>query len=412
MSAMETPRADLAIVGGTVITPWRRRAETTVLVADGKITAVEPSAQLTLPADLPRIDARGRYVAPGFIDIHVNGGGGGDALDGTREALDAMCMAHAAGGTTSLVPTTVTAPLEVMERAVRVIGETARDHAAGRRGGGAQVLGAYIEGPFLSPLQKGAHNPEHLRVPADTDYGPLLELAGDIRIMAIAPELPGAHTLIRRFARRGVRTAVAHSQATHEEVMAAVELGTTHIAHLFSTMSSTFRRPGDYRKYAGVTEAALLCDDLTVEIVGDGYHVPEPLLRLALKNKPAGTVCVVTDAMRAAGMGPGDYTLGDMDIVVEEGIALLPDRSLFAGSVATMDACVRTMANLGGVPLETAIRAATVDPARVIGVDERKGSIREGADADIVILDHGMRVTDTIIGGRRSDRGADATSFV
>lgn len=408
---MDIPKADLAIVGGTVITPWRKLPATTVLIGNGKIVAVEPSAQLTLPAGLPQIDARGRYVAPGFIDIHVNGGGGGDALDGSREALAAMCAAHAAGGTTSLVPTTVTAPLELMSNAVRVIGEAARDHAAGRSGDGAQVLGAFIEGPFLSPLQKGAHNPQHLRVPAETDYGPLLELAEHIRIMAIAPELPGAHALIREFAGRGVRTAVAHSQATYEEVMAAVEIGTTHVAHLFSTMSSMFRRPGDYHKYAGVTEAALLSDDLTVEIVGDGYHVPEPLLRLALRNKPAGTVCLVTDAMRAAGMGPGRYTLGDMDILVEDGIALLPDRSVFAGSVATMDACVRTLITLGGVPIETAIRAATVDPARVVGVDERKGTIRTGADADIVILDDGVHVTDTIIGGRPTGRGADATTF-
>lgn len=398
--------ADLAIIGGTVITPWRRLPDTTVLVAGGKIVGVESNAVVTIPPELPRIDATNQFVVPGFIDIHVNGGGGGDALDATRDALAAMCATHAAGGTTSLVPTTVTAPLEVMCNAVRVIGEVAQDHRRGRAGNGAQVLGAYIEGPFLSPQQKGAHNPDHLRIPAETDSRCLLDLAEHIRMVALAPELPGSPRLIEDFASRGVRTAVAHSQATYEEVMAVIELGTTHVAHLFSTMSSMFRKPGDYRKYAGVTEAALLSDDLSVEVVGDGYHVPEPLLRLALKNKPEGTLCVVTDAMRAAGKGPGHYKLSDMDILVEDGIALLPDRSLFAGSVATMDMCVRTLVTLGGLPIERAVRAATFDPARVVGVQGRKGSIRVGADADIVVLDDTLHVTDTVIGGRRFEDGS------
>ncbi|MFO8064885.1 MAG: N-acetylglucosamine-6-phosphate deacetylase [Spirochaetota bacterium] len=392
---MGKTRADLAIEHGTVITPLQRLNDTTILVADGRIVDIRPSHQADVPPDAAVIDAGGKFVVPGFIDIHVNGGGGGDALDGTHEALSAMCRTHARGGTTSLVPTVITAPMEKISRAVEVIGEVA---ASG--GDGAEVLGAYVEGPFLSSQQKGAHNPNHLRIPAETDYSRLLELAEHIRMVALAPELPGAGAAITAFKQHGVRAAVAHSQATYDEVMEAVDNGLTHVSHLFSSMSQMFRKPGDYRKHGGVTEAALLSDDLSVELVGDGYHVPKSLLRLAVKNKPEGKLCVVTDAMRAAGKEPGTYILGDLEIIVEDGIALLPDRSVFAGSVCTMDTCLKTLTELGGMSLEAALRAATMDPARIIGVDDRKGSLHVGKDADIVILDQKLRVTQTLIRGK------------
>ncbi len=386
---------NLAFVHATVISPHRIIEDGTVLVKQGIITDVGPYESILVPDSCSIKDCTGKYLVPGFIDIHVNGGGGAEALDGTDEAIEVMCRTHARGGTTACIPTIITAPLERMIAAVKTINRV--KHAGTQ---GAQVLGAYIEGPFLSEAYKGAHTQQHLLMPEKTSWKPFLENSEAIAIFGLAPELPGSIPLIRELKQHGILPAIAHSEATYDEVMHAADAGATHITHLFCAMSQMFRKPGSYVKHGGVTEAALLCDDLTVEIIGDGHHVPGELIRLTLKNKPEGTVCTVTDAMRAAGMGPGGSTLGDKDIIVEDGIALLLDRSQFAGSIATMDMCIRNMVTFGEITLQQAVRTATLDPATLLGISDRKGSITAGKDADLVILNNMFTVESTMVSGR------------
>ncbi len=384
-----------ALAHASVVTPLQIIRDGTVVIQEGLITGVGPSDSITLPHGCRLIDCTSRYVVPGFIDIHVNGGGGADALDATDEAIEVMCRTHASGGTTALLPTVITAPIDRMVAAVEAVGRMKN-----RTFNGAQVLGAYVEGPFLSQAQRGAHEQRHLKMPDKEYWRPFLDHADDISVFGLAPELSGSIPLIIELRRLGILPATAHSEATYDEVMRAAEAGATHITHLFCAMSQMFRKAGSYRKHGGVTEAALLCDSLTVEIIGDGHHVPGELIRLALKNKKVGAVCLVTDAMRAAGLEPGISTLGDREIIVEDGIALLPDRSLFAGSVATMDRCVRNMVIFGEITLQHAVRTASLNPAELLGISDRKGSVTVGKDADLVILDSSLAVSATIVGGR------------
>ena len=363
----------LVIDGGTVITPRQIIPNGRVVVADGSISAVGAAEDIALPRESDVLSAAVKFVAPGFIDIHVNGGGGGDALDASLESLQKMVKAHARGGTTSMVPTVVTASIDHMCEAVNTVRQAKANDMEG-----SEILGVFLEGPYIAKEQKGAHNPRYIILPDPKDYKRFLELAGDVIMVGLAPELPGAFELIKALHKEGIRPAVAHTNATYREVMTAIEWGCTHIVHLFSSMSSMFRKPGRSEKYAGVTEAALLCDELTVEIIGDGKHVPESLIKLTLKAKSFETICSVTDAMRAAGLKPGRYTLGDLDIIVEDNVAVLPDRSCYAGSVATMDLCVRDMVALGGLTVADAVKTATINPARVIGIEDRKGSLVPG----------------------------------
>ncbi len=386
----------LVIDGGTVITPRQIIPNGRVVVAEGSITAVGPAGDIALPRESNLLSAVGKFVAPGFIDIHVNGGGGGDTLDASLESLQKMVKTHARGGTTSMVPTIVTASIDDMCGAVNTVRQAKADDIMD----GSEILGAFLEGPYITKEQKGAHNPRYIILPDPKEYRRFLEMAEDVIMVGLAPELPGAFELIRELHKENIRSAIAHTNATYREVITAIEAGCTHIVHLFSSMSSMFRKPGRSEKYAGVTEAALLCDELTVEIIGDGKHVPESLMRLTLKAKSLETICSVTDAMRAAGLKPGRYTLGDLDIIVEDNVAVLPDRSCYAGSVATMDLCVRNMVTLGGLTVAEAVKTATINPARVIGAEDRKGSLVPGKDADIVIFDENIDIYSTIVAGK------------
>lgn len=382
---------------GIVLTPTRRLADAAVAIEGQKITFVGPAVAQQPHAGDQVVSVNGAYIAPGFIDIHVNGGGGADAWHCLErpDALDTICSTHARHGTTSLVPTLITAPVEKLFPAIRAIGD-----AKLRDMNGAQVLGALVEGPFVSEREKGAHNPAYVRTPADTDWGGFLELAEDIVMMTIAPELEGACELGDALARRGVVPAVGHSNATLEEVRRAVDYGFRHVTHIFCSTPGYTRDIVKAEKTARVMEAALILDELTAEIIGDGKHVSEGLLKLALKCKGLDRLCTVTDAIYATGLGPGEYVLGDMPIVVEDGVAKLADRTFFAGSVATMNSCVRNMMLLGGLTLEQAVQSATSIPARIIGVDRQKGRLAAGLDADVVVFDEQIKILAVMGGGR------------
>ncbi len=382
------------IANGTVLTPYRSIQNGSVVIEAGKIIGVHAG-----PVDVPDatvIDAGRQYIAPGFIDLHVHGGGGHDFMDGTEEAFLAIARTHARYGTTALVPTTLTAEkadllhtLDVYERAHR------------QNTGGAAFLGMHLEGPYFAMTQRGAQDPRYIRNPDPAEYEEILAYSSSIARWSAAPELEGAIPFGRRLREKGILAAIAHTDAFYDDVVEACEAGYSLVTHLYSAMSGVTRK--NAFRYAGVIESALLLD-LDVEIIGDGIHLPAPLLKLVYKIKGADQTALITDAMRGAAMPEGESILGSrtngLRVIIEDGVAKLPDRTSFAGSVATFDRLVRNMVTMAGVPLTDAVRMACTTPARIMGVGDRKGALAVGKDADIILFDNQINVSLTMIGGR------------
>jgi N-acetylglucosamine-6-phosphate deacetylase len=266
---------------------------------------------------------------------------------------------------------------------------------------GAKFIGLHLEGPYFSPSQCGAQDPNYLKKPCPKEYNHFINISQDIVRWSVAPELEGAIEMGEELQRQHILPSIAHTDATYEEVEKANKAGYTHITHLYSAMSSVTRR--NAFRHAGVVEAAYLIDDITVEIIADGIHLPKPLLQFVYKFKGPDKTALCTDAMRGAGMPDGESILGSLTngqkVIIEDGVAKMPDRSAFAGSVATTDRLVRTMVQLAGIPLTDAIRMMTLTPARILHIDSSKGSLEAGKDADIIIFDNQINVINTISEG-------------
>lgn len=399
----------ILIIHGTVLTGGEA-FKADVLIKDGKIAYVGADSDKALKEmdcymrnDLRTIDARGRYVAPGFIDMHTHGGGGKDFMDGDVESYRTALRLHGSHGTTLLFPTTLSSTRESLFDAVvayrKVKAEMSSQAGAPE---GAALGGLHLEGPYFAMSKKGAQDPRHLRNPDPQEYMALIDKAGsDIARWSLAPELPGALEMARRLSARGVVMAMGHTDATFEECEAAFGAGFTHMTHFFSCMSSIVKNGIDRK--AGAIEYGYYNDDVTVEIIGDGVHVPASMLKLIYKLKGPQGVALVTDSVRPAGLPEGRYIIGaeagGMEVLVEGGVAKLPDRTTLAGSVATMDMVVRTVRRLTGLPLEQVVRSATETPARIMGMADRKGSLKEGYDADVVVFDTDVQVSEVVIGG-------------
>lgn len=366
-----------------------------LICEEGQIIQVGEGAYTSIHSDTI-IDAKGNYVSPGFIDMHTHGAGGHDFMDGTVEAYLGAAEMHAKHGTTSLVPTTLTSTMDELYHTFAIYKEAKKKNKKG-----AAFLGLHLEGPYFSYAQRGAQDPAYLRHPTPEEYTAILNASDDIIRWSLAPELPGALQLGCLLHSKGILASIGHTDAVYEEVAEAWKAGFSHITHLYSCMSSITRKNA-YR-YAGVIEAAYLIDDMAVEIIADGIHLPVPLLKYVCKFKKPETIALCTDSMRAAGMPDGEYMLGSLEkgqqVIVEEGVAKLPDRTAFAGSVATADRLIRTMIELAGVSLPEAIRMMTINPARMLHVDNTKGSISVGKDADLVIFDHQIAIQVTIVKG-------------
>lgn len=383
------------IINGKVITPFRIINNGIVTFEDGKIIDVSKNG-----IDLEGctvIDAQNNYVSPGFVDIHTHGGGGFDFMDGTCEAYLGAAEKHAQHGTTSLVPTTLTSTNEELENTFNVF-----KAAKALNKKGARFIGIHLEGPYFAMSQRGAQDPRYIKTPLKEEYEEILGWSKDIVRWSAAPELEGALEFGRFIKSRGILPSIGHSDAIYEQVLEAYENGFTHITHLYSGMSGVHRRNA-YR-YAGVIESAYLIDDMTVEMIADGIHLPPCLLQLIYKIKGPSNIALVTDSMRAAGMPEGESILGSLKdgqkVIVEDGVAKLLDRSAFAGSVATTDRLVWTVVYQAGIPLIDAIRMMTITPAEIIGVGSKKGSLVEGKDADIVIFDNDINIKMTIVEGQ------------
>ncbi len=357
-------------------------------IQDTKILAVHTTAPQAAQ-NMTLIDGKGAYAMPGFVDIHVHGGANVDFMGATAEQVRAGCAAHAKHGTTTILPTTVTAKLDMTENMIRAVRQAQAITTE------CTIAGVHLEGPFLSPKQAGAQDPEALINPSE-EVLTRLENAwpGGIRIMGVAPELPGGTLFGEVLNRHGIRATIAHSDANYATCVDAMHHGYTDITHIYSGCSMVHRNNG-YRS-GGVVEAGLLEDGFTVQVIADGKHLPAELLKLIVKCKGADHISVITDALfpAAADLPEGSVLTqaNGMQIILEDGVMKMPDRQAFAGSIATMDRLVRNMVQLAGVSLCDAVTMATATPARVAGLDDRKGHLKPGFDADIVLMSADLQV--------------------
>ena len=336
------------------------------------------------------IDVSGMTVCPGFIDLHNQGGGGYTVMKPTEEDIFGMCRAHAAHGTTGLLLTPA------------VFEDTFRDSLPkladmkGRNSGGAEILGIHAEGPFLNPVKKGCMPDRGIVPPSDALLDEILEHGnGAIVEMTIAPELPGALELINKLANAGVVPSLGHSNATLNDVLRAVDYGAMHVTHFFNAMS-----PINHRE-PGLAGAALFSTDLSVELVCDGFHVHPWIMGLTVQNKGVGRTCLVTDAMSPMGLEDGEYEALGFNCHLENGrLSLCDNPEVLAGSVLSLDRAVANMVNMVGLPISDAVAMASASPAAVIGLDDRKGRLQAGYDADIAILDQRFDTVMTLVGGK------------
>lgn len=368
-----------------LILPGGVRDDLEMVVTNGRIVEVrERSAG-------GAIDLKGSYLAPGFIDLHIHGALGRDTMEASPEAFRAICNYHASGGTTSLLLTTVTAPLEEILSVLRAV----------RESGGSlkQIAGVHVEGPFISKARPGAQRIDFIREPDSVFVEELLNYSDIIKIITLAPELPGALDLIDRLRAKNILASGGHSDATDVEARAGFEHGMRQVTHTFNAMSSA-RRQGIYR-IAGLLEFALSEPGILCELIADGHHVSTTLMKLLYRAKGPGGICLVTDATAGAGLREGhEFFLSGRQCVVGDGVCLLADGSALAGSASRMIDVVRTMAREVNVPLPEAIAMASANPARALGTPS-KGKLEAGADADFVVLSPELDVLQTFVAGEQ-----------
>lgn len=394
-SAGSQNNARLKIHNGRIITPFRIISSGTVVVTGDKISEVR-EGNIDVP-DAIEIDAGGQYIAPGFVDLHVHGGGDHDFLDGSVDAFLGIARAHAKHGTTSMYPTATSGNVDQLMRNLELY-----EQAAEQNTDGAEFLGMFLEGPYYSMDQRGAQDPRYVRDPDPDEYKGILSRTSVIKRWDSAPEREGALQFAEYLLSQGVMPSIGHTSAVYDEVLIAFEHGYRLMTHLYSGMLGVTRR--DLFRYAGAVESAFLIDEMNVEVIADNRHLPPSLLKLIYKIKGPDRIALITDSMRGAGMPDGDSILGSredgLQVIIEDGVAKLPDRSSFAGSVATTDRLVRVMRTEADVPLTDAVRMMTATPATIMGIDDRKGSLIKGKDADILLFDDDIRIQMTILKGK------------
>ncbi len=365
----------------------------TVYIEDNLILDITPCAD-GIAADSV-IDASGLYAVPGFLDIHVHGGGGKCCMEGTAEAVITMANAHAQYGTTTILPTAWTAPIQDILAAIEAVKQAQRLDCD------ATVAGIHLEGPYLSPEQAGAQLPGALQIPARSDWKALVGCWEGIKMVGMAPELPGALEMARWLKERGTVASVAHSNAFEAEMRLAVENGFSDVTHIYSGCS-TFKRENGFR-IPGVVECGLAWDQLTAQVIADGKHLPDTVLHLIWKAKGTDNMILITDGLDFAGCqlaeGQTYIQQNGMEVVYEDGVMKLPHRQAFAGSVATADRLLRVAVN-AGIPFRDALKMLTVNPAKRIGLDGTKGRLKKGYDADIVLLDKQLQVVGCVAKGK------------
>lgn len=407
-----------AWTGGKVVLPHAVLEGHAVLTEGERIVAVVRRGEVPASARIEELG--GAYLTPGLIDIHTHGALGVSFLDGSDEAFAKILGEQVRRGVTGLLATTSTAPLPDIVAALEA-SRRWRDSPAGgaHSASGAhaadaaftRVLGVHVEGPYFAAAQAGAQDPANLRNPDDGSVDRLLEHADVIRIVSFAPELPGAVELTRRLVSLGIVAAGGHSEASDEELQRCEAYGLSHMIHLWSGQSTTFRRNA-YR-VPGILEASLASATLTGEIIADGHHLPHTLLRLARRAFGPERLCVVSDATSGAGLPDGaPFAMGEMRYVVKGGVGMMPDGSAFAGSSTLLDGMLRVLTHDVGFPLHEAVRMASLTPAGVIGLAGTKGSIAAGKDADLAVFSNELEPLATVIAGEKVWSAAEAQAAV
>ena len=384
----------LVIYADRILTPLEEILRGAVIVEDGVITAAGSRESVTAPAKARILNAPGRTLVPGFVDVHIHGAGGHDIMEASAEALQAVSRTIARHGTTSFLPTTVTASTEQTCRALQGNSAEMSRWAQSRHKdvAGAEPLGFHLEGPFISAARRGVHPPDHLAAPSMATFEKFLDSAtGYVRILTLAPELPGALELIAAARKRGVQVGMGHTDATFDQTRAAIAAGARHAVHVYNAM-----RPFSHRE-TGVIGAVLTSDEVGAEIIADGVHVDDPAIRMLLASKGAGRTLLVSDGTAATGMPDGKYKLGTFDVTVSGGVCRSAEGKL-AGSTLTLDRALRNIVALG-VPLRDAVRMLTLNPAQFLGIEKKKGVIAAGADADLVLLDNSLNVAGVLTRG-------------
>lgn len=342
-------------------------------------------------------DGGGQYLAPGLIDIHLHGGNGYDFMDAVPEAFHRIADYHSAHGITSMLATTLAGDERETLAALKAFARYAPDVH------NCNLLGVHLEGPYFSQGQRGAQDPRYI-MPPDLEQCKRFLETGCVKRVSLAPELPGALALGDYLSGLGIIVSAGHTEADYDMIRKASEHGFNLLTHLYSGMLGVHRK-GPFR-YGGAVEAGLLMDELAVEIIADGCHLPECLLKLIYKCKGSENIVLVTDAMRGAGMREGTHTvLGSRkkgrEVVIEKGVAMMPDGTSFAGSVASGDRLLRVMRDVAGIPLPEAVAMMTRNPARLLGLEERKGGLKPGMDGDLILFDEDIRIKAVWVAGRK-----------
>lgn len=375
------------IINGRILTPQGWLEGGSVIVEDGKIAEVSNNNFAIEGAEI--IDAKGCDIVPGGIEMHVHGGGGRDFMEGEEEAFRVAIDAHMQYGTTSIFPTLSSSTVPMIEKACETCTKLMAEP-------NSPILGLHLEGPYFNPKQAGAQIPEWIKAPVKEEYEYLLEKWPCLKRWDEAPELEGSHEFIKCCCKHGVLPSIGHTRAKYEEVAAANELGMTHATHFYNAMPVVYKNREF--KETGTVESIFALENMTVEMIADGIHVPPVMLRMIYQIKGVERTALVTDALACT--ASKDDTAFDPRVVLEDGVCKLADRSALAGSIATVDRLVRTCVQQAGIPMEDACRMISETPAKIMGVYDRKGSLEKGKDADIIFFDKDQELTFVMQMGR------------
>ena len=369
----------IQLINARILTPQGWLKDGSLLIRDNKILEVTNCDLAVIGAKL--VDVKGMYVVPGGVEIHAHGGGGRDFMEGCEEAFRKAAATHMQYGTTSIFPTLSSSTVPMIEAAAETCTKLMAEP-------NSPILGLHLEGHYFNMKMAGGQMPENIKNPDPNEYIPIVEKWDCIKRWDAAPELPGAIQFGKYITAKGILASVGHTQAEYEDINAAYEAGYTHATHFYNAMPG-FHKRREY-KYEGTVESIYLMDDMTVEVVADGIHVPPTILRLVYRIKGVERTCLITDALACAASDSKEAF--DPRVIIEDGVCKLADRSALAGSVATMDRLIRTMVQKAEIPLADAIRMASETPAHIMGVSDRKGSLQKGKDADILVLDDNLNV--------------------
>ena len=370
-----------------LVTPFEVLTGYCVEVRQGIISKIDKEDNIQKNNVDEIVDGKGLYLSPGFIDIHNHGNSGYDFMDATPEALDSIGKYHLNNGVTSYLGTVLTQSYENISKAIGNIANYENKNDS------SEILGIHLEGPFFAQSKKGAQPERYIKNPDMIFIKELLEISGDrLKMVSLAPEIDGAHEMIKFLRKKGIIVAMAHSNATYEDAITGINQGATVATHLYNGMR------GFSHREPGIVGASLTDDRVYCEIIYDRIHLHDAAVNLALKAKGSDKIVLISDAMRAAGLSDGEFELGGQKVMVKEGEARLKDGSL-AGSTLNLHKSVQNMVNYLNVPLHEAVKMASLSPAKALGIEERKGSIEVGKDADMILFDHNLEITNVIKSG-------------